>query len=83
MPSTKPTKASLKWYNPAQTAEILRVNIDTVYKMIKQRRLKAVKVNRHYLIRHEWLDRLLEFGDPKFQEPAEQSDGKTTEPVRK
>lgn len=54
----------MEWMTPEETAEYLKIHIQTVYDYIRKKKIPAVKVGRHYRIPREELDRrLLEQSD--------------------
>lgn len=61
--TVKRVKKVMVVYDPAQIAQILQLDIDTVYKLIRSQKLKAVKITSKWRITQAALDRLLEFGD--------------------
>ena len=44
------------YFTPAEVAELLRLNVATVYQAIKQRHLEAARLGNRYRISREQLD---------------------------
>jgi excisionase family DNA binding protein len=53
-------KTNVNLLTPEQVAEILQINVLTVYSYIRQGKLGAIRLGRSYRIMPEDLDRLLE-----------------------
>jgi excisionase family DNA binding protein len=53
-------KTNVNLLTPEQVAEILQINVLTVYSYIKQGKLGAIRLGRSYRIMPEDLDRLIE-----------------------
>lgn len=49
--------------NVEQVARILKLSTKTVYKQIREKRIRAFKSGREYRIKQEWLDEYTERGD--------------------
>jgi excisionase family DNA binding protein len=58
-------KTNVSLLTPEQVAEILQINILTVYSYIKQGKLGAIRLGRSYRIAQEDLDRLIEMNRVK------------------
>lgn len=52
--------AELKLYTISEIAEILRVTERTIYTYIKEAELPAIKIGKHWRVRHEQLVAFLE-----------------------
>ncbi len=50
----------LKLYTISEIAEILRVTERTIYNYIKEDELPAIKIGKHWRVRHEHLEQFLE-----------------------
>lgn len=48
-----------KFYKTNELAEILQVNIMTIYRYIKSGKLKAYKIGKEYRIEKKWFDDFL------------------------
>jgi excisionase family DNA binding protein len=55
-----------------EVAEILKVSVDTIRRMIKSGELEAFKVHRQYRIRKEVLERIMQT-EPSQEQPKQQS----------
>lgn len=62
-------------YTVKQVAEILRVHADTIRRQIRKGNIKAIKVDRHYLILEDELNRLLEEGWKESQSKGSEPEG--------
>lgn len=49
----------METYTPEEVAKMLKIHRNTVYELIKDNTLKAVKIRRHYRIRKEDLEDFL------------------------
>jgi excisionase family DNA binding protein len=52
-------------YTTAEAAERLRIKPDSVSRKIKRGQLAAIKVGKHWLIRKETLDAMLQPSEPQ------------------
>ncbi|MBW4258516.1 helix-turn-helix domain-containing protein [Methanobacterium sp. YSL] len=52
--------AEVKLYTVEEIAEILRVTERTIYNYIKEEDLPAIKIGKHWRVRHEHLEQFLE-----------------------
>lgn len=59
-----------------EAAPVLRLSVESVRRMVRERRIAAVKVGRRYLIRRAELDRILEEGTQPPQ-PVTLAGGRT------
>lgn len=50
----------LKLYTISEIAEILRVTERTIYNYIKEDELPAIKIGKHWRVRHEHLEQFLQ-----------------------
>lgn len=50
----------LKLYTISEIAEILRVTQRTIYTYIKEEELPAIKIGKHWRVRHEHLEYFLD-----------------------
>lgn len=53
-------KKAVKFYTPAEIAEILKLNKITIYRKIKAKQLKAYKIGKEFRIDQNELDNFLE-----------------------
>jgi excisionase family DNA binding protein len=52
--------AEFKLYTINEIAEILRVTQRTIYNYIKEHELPAIKIGKHWRVRHEQLEQFLQ-----------------------
>jgi excisionase family DNA binding protein len=68
-------KANTSLMTPEQVAEILQINVLTVYSYIKKGKLGAIRLGRSYRIVPDDLDRLLELNRVKKSNLEETNNG--------
>lgn len=68
-----PGPAPVRLLTAAETAELLRIDLATVYRLIRERKLRAVCIGRRKLVRPSDLDQFL--ADQSTTRPLPRIDG--------